>query len=491
MKCIVLMFDSLNRHMLPPYGCDWVHAPNFAGLAERTVTFGRSYVCSMPCMPARRELHTGRPNFLHCPWGPIEPFDDSVPEMLRQKGVYTHLCSDHYHYWEDGGATYHTRYNTWEFHRGQEGDPWIGQVKDPEIPPVVVDHGHALWRQDWVNREFMRGEEKHSQTRTINAGLEFIERNRDADNWMLQVECFDPHEPFFSPESYKALYKHDYHGPHFDWPAYRAVNETSDQVEHARKEYAALLSLCDRSLGRVLDAMDRHDMWKDTMLIVWTDHGFMLGERGCWAKLWMGWYEETAHTPFFVWDPRCGRRGERRDALVQPALDIGPTLLRFFGMEPTNDMLGHDLAETIATNRPVREAGIFGHHRAGVNVTDGRYVYMRKPVYKDGPCYAYTLMPTVMRGRKPVELMRTARLVPPFSFTKGVPVLRLGAETEQLHRIEEPGHELYDLANDPKQERPLKDPAVQQRMSALLVGLMRACDAPEEQYVRLGLEALA
>ena len=65
MKAIMVMFDSLNRLMLPPYGCDWVHAPNFQRLAERSATFENSYVCSMPCMPARRDLHTGRPNSPH------------------------------------------------------------------------------------------------------------------------------------------------------------------------------------------------------------------------------------------------------------------------------------------------------------------------------------------------------------------------------------------------------------------------------------------
>ena len=75
-------------------------------------------------MPARRELHTGRYNFLHRAWGPLEPFDDSMPRMLTENGVYSHLISDHYHYWEDGGATYHNRYSSWEIVRGQEGDKW-------------------------------------------------------------------------------------------------------------------------------------------------------------------------------------------------------------------------------------------------------------------------------------------------------------------------------------------------------------------------------
>ena len=72
MKAVLLMFDSLNRRMLPPYGGDWVHAPNFQRLARRTVTFDNCYIGSMPCMPARREFHTGRYNFMHRSWGPLE-----------------------------------------------------------------------------------------------------------------------------------------------------------------------------------------------------------------------------------------------------------------------------------------------------------------------------------------------------------------------------------------------------------------------------------
>ncbi len=123
MKAIMVMYDSLNRHFLPNYGNELTKMPNFRRLGEKCVTFDNSYVGSLPCMPARRELHTGRLNFLHRGWCPLEPFDDSMPEILKKNGIYTHLVSDHQHYWEDGGATYHTRYNSWECSRGQEGDP--------------------------------------------------------------------------------------------------------------------------------------------------------------------------------------------------------------------------------------------------------------------------------------------------------------------------------------------------------------------------------
>jgi arylsulfatase A-like enzyme len=83
MKTIVILLDSLNRRFLPCYGNDWVIAPNIARLAEKGVVFDRHYCGSMPCMPARREMFTGRYNFLECPWGAFEPVDDNMPMMLQ------------------------------------------------------------------------------------------------------------------------------------------------------------------------------------------------------------------------------------------------------------------------------------------------------------------------------------------------------------------------------------------------------------------------
>ena len=491
MKAIMVMFDSLNRHMLPPYGCDWVHAPNFSRLAQRTLVFDRSYICSMPCMPARRDLHTGRPNFLHRSWGPLEPFDDSVPRILRRNGIASHLCSDHYHYWETGGATYHTQYSTWQFFRGQEGDPWMGQAADP--PPVRAAGRNAepgeYIRQDRVNRRFMRREADQPQSGTFAAGIDFIRRNHAGDNWFLQIETFDPHEPFFTQRHYRDLYP-DLLGvpdaPLFDWPFYQPLEESGALVDQCRGHYAALLSMCDARLGDVLDEMDRCDLWRDTMLIVWTDHGFLLGEHDWWGKMRMPWYEELAHTPFFVWDPRCGKAGERRRSLVQPSIDLGPTLLDFFGLEPTADMLGAVLRDTIAGDAAPRQAAIFGLHGAHVNVTDGRYVYMRAPASAaNEPLYNYTLMPAHMRDMfEPGELQQ-AELASPFAFTRGCPLLKVPRRTDgDFHGA---GNLLFDLENDRRQQQPLRDAELEGRLAARMVELMQACEAPREQFERLGL----
>ena len=487
MRAIMLMFDTLNRRMLSAYGCQWTKTPNFQRLAERTVVFDNCYAGSLPCMPARRELHTGRYNFLHRSWGPLEPFDDSIPEMIGKTGIHTHMITDHQHYWEDGGATYHNRYASYEFVRGQEGDRWKGDVKDPDIP----EHLGRLWRQDVVNREYFIKAGKQPLDDVFRLGLEFLEKNKDEDNWLLHWECFDPHEPFFTEnDRYIGMYPDDYKGPQFDWPDYTEVTESEDAIQHCRYKYAALLTKCDECLGYFIDFMDAHDMWKDTLVIVNTDHGFFLGEHDFWGKSAHPWYNETAHIPLFIWDPRSGQKGERREALVQN-IDVAVTVLRYFGIDKTHDMLGQDLCQTIDHDEIVREYALFGLHGAHVNITDGRYVYMRAPRSEDNtPLYNYTDMPTHMRCLFSIDEMRQAELYHGFSFTKGTPVLRIPSvedktgDTAAKHKMETM---LFDLATDPEQKHPIHDDAIEKRMIDALKAEMKKNDAPVEQYERLGL----
>lgn len=485
MKALMVMFDTLCRRFLPPYGCDWVHAPNFARLAQRTVTFENAFIGSAPCMPARRELHTGRYNFLHRAWGPVEPFDDSMPQRLKDAGVYTHLASDHYHYWEDGGATYHTRYNSWEIARGQESDGWNPQVADPTMP----EHLGQARRAHEINLNRISGDEELPQAVTFAQGLRFLELNHDQDNWFLHIENFDPHEPYVAAQQFRDLYPHDYDGPKFNWPKYGRVTETAEQVQHCRLQYAALVSMCDAQLGRILDAMDRYDLWKDTLLIVNTDHGFMLSEHGWWGKCSMPFYNEVAHMPLFIWDPRCGVAGQRREALVQ-TIDLPATLLEYFGLPLPEDMLGVPLKDTLATDAPVREAALFGIFGAHVNVTDGRYVYMRGPARPgNDPIFNYTLMPVHMRTMFTLDELTPATLAEPFSFTKGCRLLKTPAEPRgDTHGF---GTLLFDNATDYAQQTPLNDEAIERRMIHHLLGEMKTHDAPAEQYERLGLPAPA
>ena len=487
MKAIMVMFDSLNRRMLSPYGCEWVMTPNFQRLADRGVTFDCSYVGSMPCMPARRELHTGRTNFLHRSWGPLEPFDDSMPEMLRDNGVHSQLISDHYHYWEEGGCNYHTHYAGWEIVRGQEGDPWKGDLRMKELPESRnnLDRGPQWMRQDWVNRSYMEREEQMTQPRTFALGEEFLRNNAREDNWFLHLETFDPHEPYFSAQRFQNLYP-DLFDEHWDWPPYRRLHETPEAIQHMRHQSAALHTMCDHYLGRVLDTMDELNLWEDTMLIVNTDHGFLLGEHDWWGKVVMPFYDEIARTPLFIWDPRCAKQGERRQSLVQ-SIDLAPTVLEYFGVDRTPDMEGVPLAQTVAEDTPVREAGLYGIFGGHVNVTDGRHTYLR---WGDGgdnrPLNEYTLMPTHMKAAFGPDELQDIQLQEPFAHTKGCRTMKIegrawGANTEFRT-------ELFDTQTDPDQLTPIENAEVEQKMLGHLDRLLRENDAPAEQWERLGLE---
>ena len=119
MKTILVLIDSLTRHMLKIYNKDtFTKTPNIDWLASNSLIFDNHWLGSAPCMPARRDILTGRLNFLDRNWGGIEPFDVTLPTLLRAKEVFSHIITDHYHYFEIGGENYCQQFNTWNFIRG-------------------------------------------------------------------------------------------------------------------------------------------------------------------------------------------------------------------------------------------------------------------------------------------------------------------------------------------------------------------------------------
>ena len=505
MKTVFILFDSLNRHLLGPYGGTRVPTPNFERLSARSVRFDKHYVGSMPCMPARRDLLTGRLSFLHRSWGPMEPFDDAFPELLRsQRGVYSHLITDHFHYWEDGGATYHNRYDSYEFIRGQEGDPWKAMVQ-PHWERLREKYAEAQFstergsyqRQNLVNREFIREEAEFPSVQVFDAGLAFLRENARAEDWFVQIETFDPHEPFHAPASFKEPFDTGWKGPVRDWPRYGRVDELPEECEELRANYYATVALCDALLGRVLDVFDRDGLWEDTALVVTTDHGFLLGEHDFWAKNRMNIYEEIAHIPLFVHDPR--RPGAARvDALTQTA-DLAPTFLDLHGATAPTTPHSRSLLPLVDGEPSHHEALLYGYFGGAVNVTDGRYTYHRYPPdLASQEIYQYTLMPTHIFDFFRPEELAAATLAAPLPFTKGAPLLRVPvSERSAMYDTYGPGAmiedetRLYDLERDPGQTNPIEDRDVEAAMTGRMSEMMRALDAPTEAFERLGLDGAA
>ncbi|MGL5042067.1 MAG: sulfatase [Culicoidibacterales bacterium] len=482
------MFDTMSRRYLSTYGSKWVKTPNFERLKKRTLQFDNFFSGSLPCMPARRELHTGRYNFLHRSWGPIEPFDISVMEILKKQGVYTHIVTDHSHYWEDGGATYLTRYTTWEGFRGQEGDRFVGIVDKEQIiiPRQITSNKKSeSLHFNWANRSKVCNEAEYSSVQTIEAGLNFIDDNHNSEPWFLQIECFDPHEPFDVPQRFLNMYDDTYVGDNFDWPSYEPVCESEEEQLHIKKRYAALISMCDFYLGKILDKMDEHAMWEDTMLIVNTDHGFLMGEHEWFGKNVQPCYNEVCHIPFYLYDPRYPIKNENRKSLGQ-MIDIGPTLLDYFGIDKPAEMIGKSLFPIIENDIPVREGILFGSFGGAINVSDGNYTYMRASVdLNNEPLYEYTLIPTKMRGFIPRNLLKESTLTNEFSFLNGVPVLKIPGEGfGSSYKF---GNKLFSQEVDYEQLYPIDDPILELKMIELMRQLMIENESPREQYQRIGI----
>jgi hypothetical protein len=149
-------------------------------------------------------------------------------------------------------------------------------------------------------------------------------------------------------------------------------------------------------------------------------------------------------------------------------------------------MQGTSLRERVVSDVPSQEAALFGVFGGHVNVTDGRYVYMRAPVTPDNtPLFEYTLMPNHMRVRFNIAELQHLELAEPFAFMKGVRPVKIAARTmSNPHSF---GTMLFDVTNDPPEEQPLIDADVERRLIRLLVAWLRRNDAPPEQFERLGL----
>ncbi|WP_170763271.1 sulfatase [Ruegeria lacuscaerulensis] len=516
MKTIFVLFDSLNRLALGAYGGKSVATPNFDRFAQKAVTFDKHYVGSLPCMPARRDMHTGRLNFTHRNWGPLEPFDESFAQILSKNSVYTHLISDHLHYFENGGWGYANAFDSWDFVRGQEYDALKVMVRPPvERYKERFDERHypldklpktgslTTGNSDRMALKKLRGaiseeclveESDFPTAKCFASAFEFLDANKEEDDWFLQLECFDPHEPFVAPERFKAAYDTGYNGKIFNWPAYERNGNSPEEVAAIRGNYAALVAMCDEYFGKLLDYFDEHDLWKETALVLTTDHGFLLSEHDWWAKNRMPYYEEISHIPMMVWHPdHRNQSGTRRKSLTQTT-DLMPTFLDIHGCSIPETATGSSLLPMLASDIPTRDSLIFGMFGGPVGVTDGTYSYYRYPDDISGQnLHLYTLMPAHMTALFDIGELQSSELAAPFNFTKGVPTLRIKLDPKNTQvgqdgdTLEDCETALYNVETDPRQETPLSDPAVAERLGSEIAHHFVLHDAPPELFTHFDL----
>lgn len=496
-NAIVVLLDSLNRHLLGAYGGTEFDTPNLDRIARRSVRFERHYAGSLPCMPARHDLFCGSWDFLWRPWGSIEIWESPITEALRSAGVVTKLVSDHPHLFETGGENYHTDFTAWDYQRGHESDPWQTRPDPSAIGAPSFGKGVAEIYER--SRARFHDEAAYPGPRTMRAAADWLDENADAhDRFFLFVDEFDPHEPFDTPEPYASMYDDTWEGPHLIWPPYakaaRAEGVLTDREAHQiRACYGAKLTMIDHWLGRLLDTIDRHELWADTAVVVCTDHGHYLGERDIWGKPPVPLFEPLSHLPLLVSWPGLGPGTV--DALTT-TVDLHATLLDVFGATARHRTHGRSLVPLLEGGRgQVRDyvlAGVWGRE---VHVIDGDRKYARAPVAANEPLGMWSNRWSTMpvpgapdEYRLPLPDDRAfldrmpGSTVPVIHQTWGVddslPYWAWGGFS---------GNHLYALTEDPHEERNLAGGRPERDAEDLLRAALEEVEAPYEQQVRLGL----
>lgn len=505
-NAVVVLLDSLNRHLLGSYGSSEFATPNLDRFAQAAVRFTRHHTGSLPCMPARHDILCGALDFLWKPWGSVELWEDAITVPLRAAGVTTQLISDHPHLFETGGENYHVDFTAWDYQRGHEGDPWKTRPDPSWSGAPMMGRQHIPYDD---SRGWFRGEDDFPGPRTMRAAAQWLDDNAGwHDRFLLFVDEFDPHEPFDTPEPYASLYDPDWEGPHLIWPPYTAAATKQGllderQGRQVRAQYGGKLTMIDAWFGRILDALDRNDLWDTTAVIVCTDHGHYLGEGDRWGKPPVPVRSTLGHIPLLVHWPGAteARAGGTVDALTT-SVDLFATLADQFGIADRVRQRTHGrslvpLLTGEATS--VRDHVLTGVWGREVHLVDERHTYARAPVGEAPPISMWSnrwsTMPTHVLSREQALPYPDDRAVLDRMPGSDIPVIR------QRWDASDPlpfwawggfrGHHLWDRVEDPAEAHDLAGTAGAATLEADLTERLRGAlvdlEAPTEQFERLGL----
>jgi len=494
-NAIVVLLDSLNRHMLGAYGGREFDTPHLDRFAKRAVRFEKHYAGSLPCIPARHDILCGALDFPWRPWGSIELWEQPITAHLRSADVTTVLVTDHPHLFETGGENYHTDFSAWDYQRGHESDPWKTRPDPSWLGAPSFGRGHTHYDD---SRGYFRGEADFPGPRTMAAAARWVDEHaRYHDRFFLFIDEFDPHEPFDTPEPFASMYDPSWQGPHLIWPPYirgalAAGVLTEDQARQVRACYGGKLTMIDQWFGHLLAAIDRNRLWDNTAVIVCTDHGHYLGEKDIWGKPPVPIYEPLGHIPLLIAWP--GAAPGASSALTT-SVDLFATLVDLFGVAPRHRTHGRSLVPLLTgQSSAIREHLLSGVWGREVHLIDGGTKYARAPIGQNAPLSMWSNRWSTM----PVPAYPALRLPLPDDRAvldrvpgSTVPVIRQPFREGDLlpYWALGPfsGNHLYSLSDDPGEENNLAGSPAEKKAAELLRLALQDIEAPADHLQRLGL----
>ncbi len=395
---LFIAVDDLNTS-LACYGHPLVKTPNLDALAARGRLFERAY-CQFPhCAPSRASLLTGRRPSDIGAFSPVEatrflhtaPDAITLPRYLRQQGWATARVGKIFHQGVPGGI-------------GRPG------ADDPDAWETAIDPRGRDKDDESRLRNFTPGrplgsaltllaadgnDEEQTDGRVATEAIRLLEQLKERP-FFLAVGFYRPHVPLVAPKSYFDLYPLERIPAPVEGetaslpaaalrtrPAFWGLSE-KEQREVIQAYYAAV-TFMDAQVGRVLAALRKLDLEKDTLVVLWGDHGYLLGEHGQWAK--SNLFEPALRSPLLMAGPGIDAPG-RSPAPVE-FLDIYPTVVDWLGLSGPTGLAGrtlrpilkradaewpHAAFSQVATGRTIRTAR-WRYSEWGENGRDGVLLY--------------------------------------------------------------------------------------------------------------------
>lgn len=360
MNIILLVFDSLRKDCVGCYGQQppWgkVQTPHLDALAKESLVMDAMYPESLPTLPTRRALYTGKRvypfhdsdfrlkgDFVGASgWGPIPEEQDTLAEVLQKNGYRTGLIADVYHMFKPS-KNYWRGFDQWMFLRGQETDKQRSGPEPTEdemyywLPKEFHNnHRTQFIRQCLKNMHDRTKEEDYFNARVLTEASRWLEQNQDAENFFLTIESFDPHEPWFVPEHYRRMYDPS-DGPEWVISGYLdTTNMPPELLRRAQANYSGLVTMCDRWFGYLYDTMRALGLLENTMLIVTADHGHSIGDNNFLGKRGYPSHPSVYDVPLLIRHPE-GIGAGKRSSLFIDHTDVAAQVLDFAGLSPDLD----------------------------------------------------------------------------------------------------------------------------------------------------------
>ena len=355
---LLITMDQLRWDALGCANNPVVKTPNIDRLAREGVRAEHFFVQSPMCQPSRATLTTGRYPRAHgvkWNWYDLPSSEVTPPSLLSAAGYHTHAVGKMHFTPLDRSYGFDDRF----FVEGKmyaDYDEYRAHLRDKGLDKDYFDHvGRWNNKENFGSDPFPLGDEDYIDTFIGGNAARLLSENR-MQPFFFWVSFCNPHMPFDPPAPFDRMYDPSDIDvpPDFDMdqrsriPEFRTSSGQADfgsldesVLRQVMARYYGTISLVDREVGRILDALEGKGILDDTIVVFLADHGEMLGHRNV---LWKGrmLYDHLVRTPFIVRYPRELRGGQIVSDLIQ-AVDLAPTLLDYAGVDGHAGMQGMSL----------------------------------------------------------------------------------------------------------------------------------------------------